>query len=127
MKFYMEKNLIDSSVWIALYLPYDALHKKALQFFQKNKITIVLPYCVIEEVVSVLTYKHSRAQARRFLEALRTSKDIEYIEPQVQIEIDFFLSHNHKISFTDSTLLCLAQQKNIELITFDKQLLKLLG
>ena len=61
--------LLDSSVWVALFLDFDTQHKKAEQLFEKLSGTIYVPYCVASEVITVLTYKHSKEQADNFIAA----------------------------------------------------------
>jgi predicted nucleic acid-binding protein len=50
--------IIDSSVWVSLFLDFDINHNESLEIFENIlNSKIILPYCVINEVSSVLTYK----------------------------------------------------------------------
>jgi predicted nucleic acid-binding protein len=119
---YSMRNLIDSSVWVALFLDFDTQHSRAKETLLRTKGTIIVPYCVLNETASVLTYKHSREQADAFLSYIACVDNLETVESIIHTETDAFLSHAHRISFTDSTLLHLAKHMKASLITFDEQL-----
>lgn len=120
--------LIDSSVWVALFLDFDTQHEKAAEFFTNLEAEkkIYLPYCVISEVATILAYKHSKEQADKFLEYIRGNSDIVIFENQTKAEIEFFQKTREKISFTDASLVYLAKSFALTLITFDEQMAKLL-
>lgn len=114
--------LIDSSVWIALFLDFDTQHAKAEHLFSKLKGKIFLPYGVLSETTTVLAYKHSKKQADGFLSFVRENSDIELIEDSSEEEIAFYQSLTQRISFIDAAILFLAGKLKAKLITFDKQL-----
>lgn len=114
--------IVDSSVWIALFLDFDAQHKKAARFFDGLRGTLYVSYCVINEVATILAYKHSKQQANNFLTYVESNRDIVLINDDLQEEILYYKSLLHKISFTDAALLFLSRKMNAELATFDKQL-----
>ena len=118
--------LIDSSVWVALFLDFDSQHKKAAKIFSQIDGKMYMPYNVIVEVATVLTYKHSKKQADNFLEFIIDNKDIILIENQTLPEISFFKKVNSRISFTDASLIFIAEKMNLTLITFDKQIIKVI-
>lgn len=120
--------LIDSSVWVALFLDFDTQHEKAALFFGNLDTAkkIYLPYCVISEVATILAYKHSKEQADKFLEYIQQNCDIVIFENQTAAEIEFFRKTREKISFTDAALIHIAQSLALTLITFDKQMMRLL-
>ena len=115
-------HLIDSSVWVALFLDFDTQHKKAEQAIRKISGTIYIPYCVIAEVATILAYKHSKKLADNFIAYIRDNKDIKIISNDALDEMDFYPTLPHKISFTDAALIFLAEKMEAKLITFDKQL-----
>jgi predicted nucleic acid-binding protein len=119
--------LIDSSVWVALFLDFDTQHEKAAEFFAnlETEKKIYLPYGVISEVSTVLVYKHSKEQADKFLEYVRGNSDIVIFENQTVAEMEFFQKTREKVSFTDTTLIYLAKAFALTLITFDDQMVKL--
>ena len=115
-------HVVDSSVWVALFLDFDTQHKKAEQTIQKLSGTIYVPYCVIAEVTTILAYKHSKKLADNFIAYVRNNKDIKIINNDALDEMNFFPTLPHKISFTDAALIFLAGKMEAKLITFDKQL-----
>jgi predicted nucleic acid-binding protein len=115
-------SLVDSSVWVALFLDFDTQHAKAERLFAKFKGAIYLPYCVLNEVATVLAYKHSKEQADQFLNFIEQNSSITVLQDNATEEISFYKSLKAKISFTDATLLLFSKQAKTKLITFDKQL-----
>lgn len=118
-------SLLDSSVWIALYRDQDVHHKQAQRLIRELRGSIYFPYCVLVEVASVLTYKHSKAQADKFLDAVAVNQDLIWIESESFEDAEFFRKLPSRISFTDATLLRLAKTLKAELVTFDRQLARL--
>lgn len=118
--------IIDSSVWVALFLDFDSLHKKAAEIFSDINDKIYLPYCVISETATVLAYKHSKNQADNFLEFISSNSDIVLINNEAINEINYYKEINKKISFTDSSLIYLSRRYDLLLITFDKQIISLI-
>lgn len=119
------KTLVDSSVWVALFLDFDTQHTKAVQLFKKLRGELVVPYCVVSEVASVLAYKHSKKQADGFLAYLEGNKDVCVLADDPLPEIAHYLSLSARVSFADAALVFLAQEKGFKLVTFDKQLERL--
>lgn len=121
----MALNIIDSSVFVALFLDFDSNHLKAVSVIKNLKGKMLLSSHVVEEVVTVITYKHSKSYANQFIVYITQNKDINIIEGHIDNELKFFSSHNHKISFTDSVLVYLTKKNKAKLITFDKELEKI--
>ena len=118
--------LIDSSVWVALFLDFDVSHKKAIEIFSAVDDKIYLPYCIILEVATVLAYKHSKKQANEFLEYITDNEDIILINNEIKSEVDFYKKINKKISFTDASIILLAEKFDLLLLTFDKQIISII-
>ena len=114
--------LIDSSVWVALFLDFDTQHKKAAQTIQNLSGIIYVPYCVIAEVATILAYKHSKQLADNFIAYIHNNKDFKIINNDALDEMDFYKSLPHKISFVDAALIFLSGKLHAKLVTFDKQL-----
>ncbi len=115
--------IIDSSVWVSLFLDFDTNHNKAIEIFENIwKSKIVLPYCVINEVSSVLTYKWNKIIANNFLTFIKNNEDIFIENNNIIEEIDFFISIDSKVSFTDLSVIKIASDFWLDLITFDKQM-----
>ena len=115
-------HLVDSSVWVALFLDFDTQHKKAEQTIQKLSDTLYVPYCVIAEVTTILAYKHSKQLADNFIAYIRNNKDLEIINNDVLDEMDFYTTLPRRISFVDAALIFLSGKFDAKLITFDRQL-----
>lgn len=115
-------HLLDSSVWIALFLDFDTQHKKAEQVFEALKGTLYVPYCVASEVITVLAYKHSKEQANNFVTFIENNRGILLFDDNFRDELTFYKPLGAKISFTDAALLFLSRKLEAKLITFDKQL-----
>ena len=115
-------HLVDSSVWVALFLDFDTQHHKAEQTIQKLTGTIYVPYCVIAEVTTILAYKHSKKLADNFIEYIHDNKDLKIINNEALDEMDFYTTLPDKISFVDAALIFLSGKLDAKLVTFDKQL-----
>ncbi|MBI2113419.1 MAG: type II toxin-antitoxin system VapC family toxin [Candidatus Wildermuthbacteria bacterium] len=124
MKFSMV-NLVDSSLWVALFLDFDTQHEKAKKLFSKINGKMHVPYCVVNEVVTVLAYKHSKEQANQFISFIEENQDVKFLDDNLQEEMAFYTSLSSRISFTDAALLLLSKKAKAKIITFDKQLVRL--
>lgn len=114
-------HLVDSSAWVAFFLDNDADHARAVEVFSSLKGDILVPYCVVNEVTTVLAYKHSKEQADAFLDFLHASSNVTLIDNRIEEEIDFYQSQTTRASFTDCALVYLAHQLKSDLVTFDRQ------
>ena len=117
--------IIDSSVWVALFLEFDSNHKKAEEIISKLEGKIYLPYNVVVEVTTVLAYKHSKEQADNFLDYIEDNEDIVLFENESKSEIEFYKKVNRKVSFVDVSLVFLSKKLDLDLITFDSQMISL--
>lgn len=118
-------NLVDSSVLVALFLDFDTQHTKAERVWRQLQGHIYIPYCVANEVITILTYKHSKQQADKFIDFLAGVDEIEVIEDTFQREAEFYKKLNARVSFTDAALILFSLRLQAGLITFDKQLERL--
>ncbi len=117
--------VVDSSVWVWLFLDFDVHHDTARNIFQEISTSkIILPYCVINEVSSVLTYKWGKNIADSFLKFVTQNEDIFIEQDTITEEVQFFLSLDKKMSFTDIAVIKIAWDYNLELITFDEQMIQ---
>jgi predicted nucleic acid-binding protein len=114
--------LIDSSVWVSLFLENDSNHREAVSIFNGLKGLILLPYSVLNEVCTVLVYKHSKRQSDLFLEFLEGNVDILRVNNDWDVDIKAFRSIDEKISFTDMSVIQMAISSNLALVTFDLQM-----
>ena len=121
-----DKVILDSNVFIAFYYHEDTLHEDAVDLVKSLKeYDIIIPYCVIQEVSTILTYRLSKKAANHFIDDIQSSDTTLIINNEFQPEIEFFKTIKEPLSFADITLLYLSQKYDAILLTFDKQLLKL--
>ncbi len=118
-------QIVDSSVWVALFLDFDTQHNQAQKLIQKLENLIYIPYCVVIETTAVLTYKHSKKQADQFLDYIRDNKDFKIIDDIALEEIEFFQKLQQRISFVDAALIFLSLKLNARVVTLDRQLNRL--
>ena len=118
--------LLDSSVWIALFRIDDSHHARALEVMVRvGETPIRLPYGVILETLTNLTYKSSKEHANRFVEFVRGNPQIIHDAPSATHDMAVFFAESTRISFVDALLKDVALRENVELVTFDEELLKL--
>ena len=79
------------------------------------------PY-VIQEVVTVLTYKSGVTLAKKFIADIQKAENVSILPADVTRDMKSFTALSKRISFTDSSLLATAEMYRLPLITFDKQL-----
>ena len=114
--------VLDSSVWVALFLDKDVHHEKAAAFFDTDFISVYVPYIVIAEVTTVLTYKHSKKQADKFLDFIQGDERFRIGMVSAQEDIRVFKKSKHDISFADTAILGYAQRLELPLFTFDAKM-----
>ncbi|MBI4086747.1 type II toxin-antitoxin system VapC family toxin [Candidatus Kaiserbacteria bacterium] len=118
--------IVDSSVFVAFYSETDTHHADAATFFATfNDATLIVHPYVIQETTSVLCYKLGYKAAVPFLEHILKGTNIVIPPVVVADDVNSFLGLQKKVSLTDSTLIRLAKEMHVELVTFDKQMLSL--
>lgn len=120
-------KLLDSSVIVGLFRVNDTCHQKALRIFFQNDDFVVSDY-VISEVLTVLKIKENFELAQKCADFLTSTDGIKIHETQPELfwsAMNFFQKSKNKLSFTDTLLLLLSRENRIPLVTFDKELAKL--
>ena len=116
--------LVDSSVWIALFLDDDSQHAKAAEVMERiGDASIRVLYGVVLETTTTLARKQSKQQADKFVEYIRANPQIELVTPFPSRDVDMFLEESERLSFVDTLLKDMALRENITLVSFDTQLL----
>ncbi len=128
----MERNkkayVLDSNIFVWAFYEDDSLHELSIKLLHEIKdARIIVPYCVVQEVSSIFSYRFWKQKADDFLHFLLETDNIELINNDILDEVNFYLSFKDSISFTDLSLILISQKFSAELLTFDKQLLKLYG
>lgn len=120
------RYVLDSNIFVWAFYELDSLHEESMAILMVIKDNqIIVPYCVVQEVSSILAYKFWKKEADNFLNFLINTESIKLVNNDILDEIDFYISFDDKISFTDLSLILVAQKYWAELLTFDKQLLKI--
>lgn len=116
--------LVDSSVWIALFLDDDTNHAKAVSVLQNiDDAPIKVPYGVVLETATVLARKQSKEHANKFVEYIRVNPQVEITSPFLSEDVSIFLAEPDRLSFVDALLKDMSLREGLTLISFDKQLL----
>ena len=121
--------ILDTSFLFAYFQSTDVHHKKALEYAKNlDNEKILLPYDILKELITVITYKISSEEALKVLDAL-TVKD----SPIELLHIDDIMNEQslklfkelspHKFSFIDVLLIYLSKTFNCKVLTFDKVLM----
>ena len=117
--------ILDTSIYISAFLENDANHEIWLNLIANLDWKINIPYLVFQEVITVLTYKHSKKLAWEFIDFIFDDDRFiltnwEHIE-----EISFWKEVSSRISYIDISIVYTAIKYNIRLYTFDKDMEKL--
>jgi predicted nucleic acid-binding protein len=120
----MTTSLIDSCVYISAFLSDDPNHLSGVDLLEKCHDKILIPYIIFSEVLTVLTYKHSKKPAEAFSDYVLNDSRFIIIDNAVIEELLFWQSIPAQLSFADIVLLYLTQKYDAKLFTFDAELNK---
>jgi predicted nucleic acid-binding protein len=120
-------TILDSTIWIALFLEKDSQHEKAKTLCKTlEEKHIGVPEYVWLEVASVLSIKGDKTLANKFLQMIHSTTSLKplFSDPLfAQRTSTFFIQSPHStLSFVDHALLLLSKYAQIE--TFDRELQK---
>lgn len=132
----MDKFFVDSSIWIAYFIPSDTYHsitKKLLDSLILNQALFFTSNDVIDEAVSRLIYTTHPKTVQLFishLEASIKSHSLVQLWTDNQIQQEAFLLvdkyFDHKLSLTDATSIVLMKHFNIHtVLTLDSDFSKI--
>ncbi|OGC81968.1 MAG: hypothetical protein A2V81_03795 [Candidatus Abawacabacteria bacterium RBG_16_42_10] len=118
--------IVDSNVWIADFFADDGLHENARRTLELLTEGILLPLCVLQEVVGFVQNRMGKREANKILHILTTSTHVEIlIDDREEWQAIFCLylsNHSNKLSFVDHYLLYASEKYPV--VTFDKALAK---
>jgi predicted nucleic acid-binding protein len=117
-------HIIDSSVWVALFLEKDSQHEKAVAVIDSVTPPVYMTRGVVAEVCTVLTSKHSKDLGNNFAEFIQSNPDIIILPDELSEQLRFFRQVEADVSFQDSSIIHLAQSYSLEILSFDEQLMK---
>lgn len=117
--------ILDSNVWIALYLEEDSQHKKALKLAPSFR-HVAIPEYVVLETCTILLAKAGENVSEKFLDYAFDNREVTVLfstRDFFQEIIKIFRNKNgKKLSAIDASLLYLSSEH--EVVTFDKDLEK---
>lgn len=123
-----DRFIVDSSVFVSFYHQDDTNHAEATRIMAglQQKFLVIHPY-VIQEVITVLTYKVGNKVAAEFIsDIFENAPDVLIPALNMQSDVEFFKMLGKKISLTDATLINLSKTLHLPVVTFDKQIISLL-
>ena len=120
------KVLIDSDVFVGLFLPNDAHFQRASELFdqfEQQKTKLATTNLVIAETATVLSWKDAQATAKKFLSMIETS-NIPILSVTKNLEKEAWRIFNDqttkKTSFVDCSNVALANHFHIsQICAFD--------
>lgn len=118
-----DRCIVDSSVFVAFYREADALHTDAVRIMEEiAQATLVVHPFVIQETATVLTYGAGVSVATDFLNDIAQANNVLIPTTDIRRDMRHFTQRGLKLSFTDMTLISLAQETGDRLVTFDQQM-----
>lgn len=126
-----EKEILvfDSSFLVALLYENDSLHLTAKKSGYEIDNVKMLPDFIISETATVLRNKVSKEFSDNFVKIFTNTQDVEirFFNTEFQMFCDEFTNPKNKnLSFIDASLLALHKTGKYRVVTFDKNLQKLL-
>jgi len=118
-------RVIDSSVYCARFLLEDINHNRAKNLLISIEDKILVPYIVLAETNTVLTYKHSKERAVEFTDFILSDDRFILTHADMTSEIYFWKSIDKKLSYVDIVLSFVAFQNDATLLSFDDDMMKL--
>jgi predicted nucleic acid-binding protein len=123
--------LLDSSFLVALFLADDIHHQKILEVFDefsKENVMFYVPCRIIEETSTVLTYKGNKNMSNKFIDFVEQDQRFLLIENNHSKELEFYRYQiTQNISFIDASLIMIANDYSLEILSLDKQLMKIVS
>jgi len=121
--------LIDANVWLAFFIEDDPYHRTADQalelLIQQDRGGFITDF-VLQEIITILLYRKKIQAAELFLKYIQQDQiELFNLDAACFHQIMTFIQQHHyqpKLSLADWSLLFLAKECSLELMTFDKQL-----
>lgn len=85
----------------------------------------MVPYIVLSEALTVLTYKHSKDRANEFADFILSDNRCILIDADMTSEVYFWKSIDKNLSYIDIVLTYIALRNDATLLTFDDAMMKL--
>ena len=118
------RYIIDSNVFYAFFVSDDSLHELSFQMLESiQNDEWITTYGVVQEVATLLTYRKWKVVANSFIEYLLDAWNIIILTGLPTHDMRVFLEHDKKMWFVDLSILDIVMSQDIQLVSFDKQLL----
>jgi predicted nucleic acid-binding protein len=124
-----ETLLFDTSFLVALFFDKDSLHAQAKKESYLLETLRVLPDFIISETATVLRNKVTNEESINFVNIFTDAQNVEVKSFSLEFQSfcqEFTLSENKNLSFIDASLLALHKTGKYRVVTFDKNLKKLI-
>lgn len=123
--------IFDSSVLVSFCNDNDSQHEMALKYEDEIEKMQILPDFIFQETATVLKYKDNPTSASFFVEIVSNNESIRVVslldEYHTEFVKEFLNPENKDLSFIDSSLLALHKSGKYKVVTFDKNLQKLIN
>jgi predicted nucleic acid-binding protein len=129
----MIQTLLDTSFIYAYFQHSDIHHKEAVQKAKDpNFGKPVIPYAILQELINIINRKQDSKETIRVIDNILANEElIIFIEPQTQhfqrTWQTFQKLSPHHLSYVDCLLITLAEELECTVLTFDKNLQKVLN
>jgi predicted nucleic acid-binding protein len=120
-----KKILIDSNILIAFFRREDIHHKKAIELLSKLDGFYISEH-VLFEIGTVLLLKEGATISKQFIDFLNNSENIQIINlffDEFSQIVNSFPYQKTKLSMVDLSLLIIAKNRDLDLQSFDKELM----
>ncbi len=120
--------IADTSFLVAIFIPEDDLHKRAIKLAKEISGEIIIPFNVLEETFTVITYKKGVLFALQTMEKLEKNERIYFyrLEEDEWSSIKQLIRRfQRKMSFVDYIVVYLSLKNRERVLCFDRQILQL--
>ena len=123
---------VDTSVLFACFELHDSCHRSALEaYFQIPSSQLLIPADVIKELITLINLRRGSEVAKEVYYEIDQDPRNPCIHNLDTLEFFEFMNFfnefpNTKLSSVDLQLIFLAQKYGFQILTFDKQLIKML-
>lgn len=119
--------IVDTSFLYAYYNSDDTHHNEAMNKLKEFNGTLIISDYILGEMLTLFLYKKSLAAAHLFIETVYDNEAFEVIHfspLDFQSILETFKSQKRQLSFIDASVVYLAKTMNLDVLTFDQNILK---
>ncbi len=120
----MSAHVADTSFIVALFNPTDEHHGTAVKMYEAAG-SILVHQDVLKESLTVLMYRLGLKEARRIYAAVLNTESFKVGTFGLEDAFEFWFSLGRRISYFDALVILLALKTGAELLSFDKQQLRI--